>query len=143
MNDIVEEQSKEDDIVKIREGVITDIDGITRVHIDAWKSAYKEILSDEFLQGISYEKRKENWRTFLQDINNKVIVCLNEDDEIVGFASLGPERTNKYNYTNELYAIYILKKYQRKGLGKLILKKVIDLLQEKDERSLIVWVLMA
>lgn len=127
--------------MKVREGALADIDGITRVHVDTWKSAYKGILSDKFLQGISFEKRKVIWKTFFQDSNNKVVVCLNEKEEIIGFVSFGPERANKHNYANELYAIYILEKYQRKGVGKLLLRKVIELLQEKGQNTLIVWVL--
>jgi GNAT superfamily N-acetyltransferase len=37
------------------------------------------------------------------------------EDKIVGFASVGEERTGIYG--GELYAIYLFHEYQRKGIG--------------------------
>lgn len=68
-------------------------------------------------------------------------MCLNENKEVIGFASYGPERTNKYNYGSELYAIYIIEKYQRKGIGRLIIKKVIEYMKNNGISSMMVWVL--
>ncbi|SFC66585.1 Acetyltransferase (GNAT) family protein [Bacillus sp. OV322] len=50
-----------------------------------------------------------------------------------GFSSGGKERSDKYPvYTGELYAIYILKEYQGNGLGKLLVKPIIEELQQKN-----------
>ncbi|MBS4538447.1 GNAT family N-acetyltransferase [Clostridium sp. D2Q-11] len=127
--------------MEIREGIVSDIEGITRVHIDSWRSTYKEMLSNDYLQGLSLEKGKKSWRRFFQDKNNKVIVSLNEDKKVIGFASFGPDKDKKYNYEDQLYGIYILEKYQRKGIGRQMIEKVIEKMKNNETSSMIVWVL--
>ena len=40
--------------------------------------------------------------------------------EIIGFANGGPNRHSEYLYAGELYAIYILEEFQRRGMGKML-----------------------
>lgn len=42
-------------IIKIRIANENNIDKITKAHIDSWRSTYKEILSNEYLNNLSYE----------------------------------------------------------------------------------------
>lgn len=41
-------------IIKIRIANENDIDKITKVHIDSWRSTYKEILPNQYLNNLSY-----------------------------------------------------------------------------------------
>src|SRR5699024_3446819 len=45
------------------------------------------------------------------------------------------------DYKGELYAIYLLKEYQGKGIGKLLFKHVVEILKEKNIFSMVVSVL--
>jgi hypothetical protein len=49
----------------VREAIYTDIPAIARVHVDAWRSTYKGIFSDEYLANLSYEKRERAWYEIL------------------------------------------------------------------------------
>jgi GNAT superfamily N-acetyltransferase len=63
--------------------------------------------------------------------------------EIVGFAHSGPERSGHPLYTGELYAIYLLAAYQRRGLGHQLMRAVVNGLLNQGLSSLLVWVLAA
>src|SRR6478736_193236 len=105
----------------IRQGRIGDEAGIANVHVESWKSTYKGLVPDSFLDSLSAEKRKPLWKKQLE--SNSVFVA-EENGQIVGFASYGKERTNKHpSYTGELYAMYLLAEHQRKGIGKALLHK--------------------
>jgi GNAT superfamily N-acetyltransferase len=124
----------------IRKAVIKDAKGIARVHVDSWKTTYKNIVPGEYLDQLTYESRESLWKTNI--LNGGVYVAENEKREIVGFSSGGSEGTGDYlNYTGELYAIYILKEYQRKGLGKLLVKPIIENLKKQNINAMIVAVL--
>lgn len=38
-----------------------------------------------------------------------------------------------------MYAIYILKEYQGKGIGRLLVKSVVDDLKDKNLNSMLIW----
>lgn len=74
--------------------------------------------------------------------NGGVYVAESHEGIIVGFSKGGKERSSKYNgYDGELYAIYILKEYQGKGIGKALVKPVIDEIKGMGLNSMLVLVL--
>lgn len=66
------------------------------------------------------------------------------ENRIVGFASGGPasEATRRHapQFDAELYMIYLLDSHQRRGLGRALLRHVVDRLAAHGHRSLFVWV---
>lgn len=126
--------------MEIRKATLNDSLGVAKVQVDSWKTTYKNIVPDKYLNQMTYENRQEKW----QDIISKQIVFVAENNkgEIVGFSNAGVERTGKYpDYKGELYAIYLLKEYQGKGIGKLLFKHVVEILKEKNIFSMVVSVL--
>lgn len=123
----------------IRKAVIEDAMGIARVHVDSWRSTYATIFPQEYLNRLSYEKREKLW------INNiplgGVYVAENEVGEIIGFSSGGEERSGEYNgFDGELYAIYLIEKYQRKGVGSALFAAVTTELKQKGYQGMLVLV---
>ncbi|KJL06023.1 MULTISPECIES: GNAT family N-acetyltransferase [Priestia] len=121
----------------IRQGRVGDEAGIANVHVESWKSTYKGIVPDSFLNSLNAEKRKPIWKKQLE--SNSVVVA-EENGQIVGFASYGKERTNKYpSYTGELYAMYLLTEHQRKGIGKALMHKIAQELGDQDIHTMLTW----
>jgi hypothetical protein len=42
----------------IRKADIKDIPGIAKVHVDSWRTTYKGIVPETFLDSLSYESRE-------------------------------------------------------------------------------------
>jgi hypothetical protein len=83
----------------IRRTNISDANGIARVHIDTWRTAYHGILSDEFLSNLSYDTSRRNWETtHLPHSQNAVYVAEDETKRVVGFASCRPDRDAVNDY---------------------------------------------
>ncbi|MFE7063395.1 GNAT family N-acetyltransferase [Sutcliffiella sp. NPDC057660] len=115
---------------------------IAKVHVDSWKTTYKGIIDDSYLESLSYENRKKMWETAIEAGYEKGCLFVAEvDGDIVGFASAGTERTKKYEVDGELFAIYILQSCQKKGIGKALFSKVREFIIEKGNKSMLVWVL--
>ncbi|HUY00125.1 MAG TPA: GNAT family N-acetyltransferase [Candidatus Deferrimicrobium sp.] len=131
--------------MKLRDATITDISSIAKIQVDGWKNTYRGIISDAFLDAMSYklqEKFLEN--NFLPLLNTKNTFCFVAEEDagiVVGFAVGGLERTNHPHFKGELYGIYILKEYQRKGLGRVLVQMVVRKLLEMNLQSMLVWVL--
>ena len=124
----------------IRKAKLEDAAGIAKVHVDSWRTTYKGIVPDSFLEKLSYEEREQIWKRGIEA--NQVYIAEDEEGRIVGFASGGQERTGKYEaYKGELYAIYLLEGQQGKGIGRNIFKAVVDDLKEKKLDSMLIWAL--
>ncbi|WP_248926194.1 GNAT family N-acetyltransferase [Paenibacillus hamazuiensis] len=131
--------------MKIREAAVADSEIIARVHVDSWRTTYAGILSEDYLANLSVEKRKKSWDWTFRNLNKdeNIFVCEDSSGQIVGFVNGGVERSGEYPYTGELYAIYLLKEYQGRGIGSQLFKIMAEWLHEKGHLSMLLWVLEA
>ena len=125
----------------VREYKKEDLDGVAKVHVDAWISTYSGMIPREYLISRTYEKQQKKWNDRL--FNNKntdefMFVLENEDKEVVGFATaiINDEDSN---FDSTLYTIYILKEYQGKGFGRMLIKAVTEKLVSLGAKSMILF----
>ncbi|NQD68823.1 GNAT family N-acetyltransferase [Bacillus haikouensis] len=122
----------------IRKANPSDAHGIANVHMNSWKTTYKGIVSDRYLESLIIEDKRVRWDGILAG-SHQTYVCELNNGDIAGFASIGKERDNLYE--GELYAIYLLEEYQRNGLGSVLLKFAMDELKSQGHSNMLVWVL--
>jgi GNAT superfamily N-acetyltransferase len=124
----------------LRAATIDDAPAIARVHVASWRSTYRHLLPADFLDSLSETGYADRWTRFIAEPTNRVYV-VEADGELVGFASAGPERAGETGYTGELYAIYVLDGYQRRGHGLELMRAVVAGLRELGFDDMIIWVL--
>ena len=97
----------------IREATVADVPAIAQVHVAAWNFTYAPMHST----GPSIALREQQWREAFakSDASWFCFVVENEGGEIVGFAK--GCRSDNPDYEGELNKIYLLRDYQRRGLG--------------------------
>jgi GNAT superfamily N-acetyltransferase len=128
--------------MRIREANPSDAAGIARVHVECWRTTYVNIVPDDFLAGLSVEKRTESWTALLTAAGVRFTYVAEDDaGEIIGWASGGPERSGDIKYKGEIYGIYILKPFQRRGLGRKLTTAIARALIRKGIESMLIWVL--
>ncbi|KKM83278.1 hypothetical protein LCGC14_1311010 [marine sediment metagenome] len=129
---------------------LSDLRGIIKVHVDTWKTAYHRIISEDFLQSLSYEEKEANWRQRLEKPTHGAIIYVAEADqnEIIGFALATLEIYNPIvalleaeRYNGELCAIYVLKEFQRKKIGTELVHMVVKYFILNNIYRMITWVL--
>ncbi|APH05644.1 GNAT family N-acetyltransferase [Bacillus weihaiensis] len=126
--------------MKIRSAQLKDVEAISDVHIKSWKQTYTEIVPEKYLSTLSIEEKRQLWTRVIP--NGGVYVVQDDHGDVIGFASGGKERTGTYEkYEGELYAIYLLKQYQGRGIGKKLFQVVVNDLKTKEIQSLVVWVI--
>jgi len=128
--------------MNIRLATISDAEGIAQVSVNSWKTTYKGIISDVFLNQLSVERRKENWVLALNHLKeNDATYVAEEQGTIRGFIKGGNCRETDMAYEAEVYAIYLLEEDQGKGYGTLLFNRLVETLRSKPLNSLMVWVL--
>lgn len=121
-------------MIMIRLATSEDAEQKGRVHYNSWIETYTGLMNDAFLNNMSAEKcisfaRKYPENTLVAIINN----------EIVGFASFGQCMDHGMEEYGEIIAIYVLKDYQKQGIGKMLMEACLKKLDYYDKYSL--WVL--
>jgi GNAT superfamily N-acetyltransferase len=127
--------------VHIRTATIDDAAGIAKVGVDTWRTAYRGLVDDDYLNNLCYERSENKWKTGLTEENRFTFVAADNDGQIVGFAHAGPERDGDPTYKGELYALYVLSEHQGKGISKTLFDRVTERFKAKDIHGMIIWTL--
>jgi ribosomal protein S18 acetylase RimI-like enzyme len=126
----------------VRPAQVSDAEAIARVHIDTWRTTYAGIMPAEHLAKLSYEDRAAGWRNILANPDNPAFTLVAEaNEEVLGFATGGPERAGHPLYKAEISGIYVLEAWQRQGIGRQLTLAVVEGLQQRGFASMLVWVL--
>jgi ribosomal protein S18 acetylase RimI-like enzyme len=129
----------------IRRAGPADAEGITRVHIESWRSSYRGLLPGDYLEGLDFEERLEGWREGLSRPGAAVFVAVEpEGGRIVGLCAVGRNRAvpeSLPGYRGELYAIYLLEEVKRRGVGRALFQRGTDWLREQGLAPFVLWVL--
>ena len=126
----------------IREAREEDLFSIAKVQVDCNRSTYSKIMPDKYLDNLSYESKAKEWNEKLFNSKKTEFMYVAETDngKIVGFASASLHRTNAL-FEREIHSIYILKEFQRKGIGILLIKAIVIRFTEENVKSMILWTL--
>lgn len=129
----------------IREATIQDANQIAKVTVSSWKSTYEGIVSQLFLDGMSLFKYELYWYKNLNEdtAHKNTLVAEDEKGKIIGYIVGGVNRYKEEypDYDCELYALYIVKNAQGKGIGTALVKALTAILVKEGYQNMIVWVL--
>ena len=126
----------------IRPAEPADAEAIGQVHVISWRETYTGIMPERVLARLSVEQRARMWRTMLDRPAPASAVFVAEDDEgeVVGFASCGPQRTPTLDFAGEYYALYVLEAAQRQGIGRTLMAAMSNHLSRAGLVSASLWV---
>jgi L-amino acid N-acyltransferase YncA len=131
----------------IRDATLADTAGIARVAVDTWRTAYRGIVPDAYLDGLKYDERDAGWRRAIQQPDYgtaRFLLVASDparDGEIVGFAGGGKNRGTEAAYDAELCFIYVREARAGCGIGRDLVAALATRLVRAGFRSMIVWVL--
>lgn len=126
-------------MIDIRKAEFKDAEGIGNVHISAWRTTYIEILPQDFLDKLSQQDFIGRAQRRLDKIDLNCFVAIDSDlKKIIGFADFGNCREKNIDADGELYAIYLHKDFQGRGVGKRLFQIGFQVLKEKGFKKMMV-----
>jgi GNAT superfamily N-acetyltransferase len=130
--------------VVVRRARPSDALRLGEAHVQAWLDAYRGIVPQDVLDGLSVERRATSWQRLLA--RSEVATWVVEDGgRMVGFASVGPaeDEGEDPSVTAELLAMYLLEGYWGRGLGRRLMEIVTEEMDKRGFEHALLWVLEA
>lgn len=127
----------------LRHATLADADVIARIHVTAWRHAYRGILPDTLIDNLSAQRRAEDWRALIADDRTPVCVAV-VDSDVVGFAAIGMSTDDDAEPDlGELQSLYVHPASAGTGVGTALEADARRLLAAQGCSEATLWVLEA
>lgn len=131
--------------MRIREASPNDARAIAEVHVASWRWAYRGLIPDDFLEGLSVDDRETRWREGLTE-RSPGRACVVADDHqgrLVGFAAFGTaaDPASSPEGSGEVHAIYVDEFVAGTGVGRELFGAAAAGLRELGYQRAFLWVL--
>jgi len=109
--------------MKIRVAKYSDINEIADIHVECWRETYTGMLVFDEKQFPTKTERISSWKRLLQqssDFGNIEVRIAELDNIPCGFIAAGEQcssKLRKLEFEGEISSIYVLRKFQRNGVG--------------------------
>jgi GNAT superfamily N-acetyltransferase len=113
---------------------------IARVHVASWQTTYRGLLPDSYIAEHTLERRARFWHKLLRR-EDRVSLVAEVQGKVVGLAVTGPTATPSLGCPGELYALYLLKAQQGRGLGRALFEASLAGLEAHGFSPMMLWVL--
>lgn len=121
------------------------IKNIAFIHLNSKQKAEKDIVPDAYLDALTLSEFEHNWTNWIDEVDGYIAFI---EDQPAGFITFGNVRTRPPGdqgiiplYSAEIYALYVLPKFWRAGIGTTLLKAAMKNLAEAKHNGVVLWVL--
>jgi GNAT superfamily N-acetyltransferase len=132
----------------IRPATAADVNTLAHLHVQGWRDSYAGLVGNDYIESLDERTRAGQWSEWLRDGHGTALIAEDENRGAAGFVYFGRLRTPPPGmsgirplYTGEVYAIYTLAPYWRKGLGRTLMRAAAEGLAAMKHKSMCLWVL--
>lgn len=113
---------------------------MARIYVQTWRDTYLSVLPYDYLFEMSVPRHEQ---VFVNVLNSNQLISFVAENagRIIGFITGGFERNGNNTYSGEIYSLYVLKNFQRQGIGGQLVSALSTQLSEFGIYSMLVRVL--
>jgi GNAT superfamily N-acetyltransferase len=130
-------------LISIRRARLSDASGVAAVHVATWRSAYANVLPDDYLANLSVGRLANYYEHGIRlglGLHVAASYGVRGDPPILGFSSAVRCRDPRLG-EGEVETLYVLDDYRDRGLGGQLLRASAKHLTQLGCRSAFAWVL--
>jgi GNAT superfamily N-acetyltransferase len=128
--------------IDIRRAAVGDAPAIAQVRVDSWRTTYRGLIPDAYLDGMQVDASTALWERVLSAENTTADVFVaTHDGEVIGFAAGNRLKEPKHGADAEITAVYLRREYQNAGIGRRLVAAVVDAQRAHGATAMIVWVI--
>lgn len=128
--------------VTLRHARAEDARAIARVRVDSWRTTYRGLVPQRYLDAMTVEASEALWTRVLEAPPARLGIYVGErEGTVVGFAAGNMLGEPKLGFDAELTAVYLIPEAQRAGLGRRLVATVASTQRGFGATGLIAWVI--
>jgi ribosomal protein S18 acetylase RimI-like enzyme len=128
----------------IRRATAADADGIAHVQVETWRSSYRGIVPQSYLDALDVREKAASWKRWVSDSDAHTFVA-DDAGEICGYVHGGVLRDGVHvaaqGYDAEIHKVYVLSDAQGKGIGRKLMSVLAESLVRDGLMRPVVWAL--
>jgi GNAT superfamily N-acetyltransferase len=128
----------------IRRATAADADGIGRVQVETWRSSYRGIVPQSYLDALDVREMAVKWKSWVSDSDAHTFVA-DDAGEICGYVHGGVLRDGVHvaaqGYDAEIHKVYVLSDAQGKGIGRRLMSVLAESLVRDGLMRPVLWAL--
>ena len=127
--------------ISIRQATAQDAESLAALEVTSWRVAYRGLMPDTFLDGLSAAEKAMGLRRNLQKhglSGRKRVLVARHEDEVLGFVRFGAEEGAQIG---TLYLLYVRADVWGCGVGTALMQAAMVGFVELGVREAVLWVL--
>jgi ribosomal protein S18 acetylase RimI-like enzyme len=123
----------------LRDATLADAEAIAALHAASWRSAYRGIMPDAYLDGDCATERSAYWRARLaQPLPGGHVLLAHDGEALLGFIAVWPDPQMAFDaYLDNLH---VAPGSRGRGIGRELLGAAARRLADEGRRTLCLWV---
>jgi GNAT superfamily N-acetyltransferase len=126
--------------VTIRSAENRDSAAIARIHVEAWRDAYADLLPANYLAQLDPKIEAARWARSLGLGSNDRTLVAEADGDVVGYASIGGARAGGSD-AGEIYALYVETDWREQGVGRALIETAFARFRRRGLKAAFIWCL--
>lgn len=125
-------------MITYRKAEIADCEEISKVYAESWRSAYKGLISQNYIDSITDNRWTDKMiKSLLQ--NEYFSLCAEDNGKVIGNIQFGKSREDDMPAYGEIISLYILPEYLGQAVGYNLLCKAIDVIKQQGFKNIYLW----
>ena len=123
--------------ISVKVAAASDLPGIHEVANRTWPATYAGMIPDEDTATFLEANYSLDRLTFIHDSMGEGMLVAVNAGEVIGYVMITKDRDG----TAQIWAIYVLPEWQRRGAGRLLWKAALERGRQLESDQLVLWVL--
>ena len=117
-----------------------DVGAIAVLHTNSWRQTYRNIMSDQYLDGDIFAERKKVWTERLANpAPNQHVILAEEEEKLIGFVCVFGQDHPQFG--SLIDNLHVTKDLRGKGIGRQLLQQAAIWIKEQyQENKMYLWV---
>lgn len=119
--------------ITFRRGSTEDITAISEAYVSSVRGSYGGFLPDEYLDGLSAEKRAEVFaaRRAENEASYRLLIAEDAAAGVVGFIDYARRDSDNFDRDGRIFSFYVVPEFQRRGLGGLLFRSCLRRMRQE------------